>query len=457
MSQKILGFKDVVIMSVAANLGIRWIAIAAGMGPVSLVFWLLGALLFFIPFALIVSEFSTKYPDEGGIYVWVRHLLGGRASFVTAWCYWVTNFFFYPAILTFAATSFAYAFNKPNLASSEVFVTMVVIIAFWLMTFLTLFGLRVSKFITEFGGVAGTFFIFMVLIVLGFLALLMTHHSATHFTLSGFLPNGSLVNNLSSLSLLMFAMAGIEIIPTLANSIERPSVILPRALMVAAFIIFVCYALGTLAMNFIATPTEIANTTGLVSTFALIAAKFHAPWLLQFIALLIIFAEFSALAVWVLVPVVMLFRATERGILPDFLHRQNSRGAPANAIIFQAVLVTIIILITTLLPSVNLMYQVLVLMTTVVYFIPYLIVICAYVKFKLNGGRGDYVVPGGKVGAMVASVFVFVSLVLAIGMSFVPTSNLIGLKELLIYEGELVGGPVLLVIAALVLYARRRR
>ena len=442
-------------MTVAANLGPRWIAIAAALGAVSLVFWFLGAIFFLLPFALIVIELATKYPEEGGMYVWVKKQLGNGPSFVVAWCYWVNNFFFYPAILTFFATSLTYAFGRPDLAKNEIFITCTVIIAFWAIIGLTLSGIKASRIAGSFGGITASL-VFIILIGLGLTALLVFHKSATPMHPSSFLPSGSIVNNLSSLSLLMFAMAGVEIIPTLANSIRTPERVLPKALTYFAFFIFLAYALASLAMGVILNPSEIKETTGLISAFELIGTKFHIPFLAPFIASLITVSELAALMLWLLAPAVMFFKATQKGILPNFLHKENKHGVPANALLVQGVVVTIIILCTSLLPSVNLMYQVLILMTTIVYFIPYFFVLIAYVKFKHGGGRGAYTVPGGKAGAWILSCLVFLSLIFAILVSFVPTSNLGSMKEIVIYEAELIGGLVATLGIALVLYLRRK-
>ncbi len=453
--QKILKAKDVFIMSIAANLGPRWIAVAAALGPVSLLFWFLGAAFFLLPFSLIVIEFATRYPQEGGICVWVDKTLGPKASFIVSWCYWVNNFFFYPAILTFFSTSFVYAFGRPDLAQNTPFITCTVIVVFWVILFLTLQGIRMSKVAGLFGGI-GSFLVFGILIILGISSLLVFHKSHTSFTLSSFLPSGSLSGNLSSLSLLMFALAGVEIIPTLSNSIERPEKALPKALTVFAFVLFFIYALATLSMQVILSPDEIKDTTGLMEAFHLVGEKFGLVYLARFIAFFISVSELMALMLWILVPAVMFFKDTRKEILPLFFHRENKHGIPANALLLEGVLVSFIILATSFLPSVNLMYQTLMLMTTIIYFIPYLLVIVAYVCFKRKGGQGSYVVPGGKKGAFFLSALVFCSLIFAILVSFIPTSNLKGFKEIFIYESELLIGTLATLVIGLLLYRRKQ-
>lgn len=447
-SQKILDIKDILIMTVVANLGIRWIPVAAGMGPISLMFWFIGALFFFLPLALIVSELSRLYPKEGGMFAWVQQSLGNYAAFIVAWLYWINSIFYYPAALTFLAANFAYAINKPNLANNQEFVSIVVLVSFWSIIALSTHGIKINKWINRFGGALGIGLPISILIILGFSGFIIFHHSATSFASKNFLPHYSLINNLSSLSILMFAMAGVEIIPTLANSIRDPSKTLPRGLLLATLVIFLLYALGTLAMNFIADPQELTKTTGMMKTFHIINLKFHIDWLTPWIAGLLVVAEFAGLGIWIIAPTVMFFNCTPTGILPQKLHVLNQYGAPRNALIFQGALVTAILLLTNFLPSVNTMYEALVLMATILYFIPYLILVIAYLKIRKTSSRVFLNAPL----YWLAGIAVFLSVTLGIVLSFVPSSDLTTLHAKVTYETELILGPVIFITAGMLLY-----
>src|SRR5467141_5475458 len=70
--RKEMGFWDVVLFNVATVLGPRWIAAAAHNGTSSISLWVIAAILFFLPTALIIIELSTRYPAEGGLYVWSK-------------------------------------------------------------------------------------------------------------------------------------------------------------------------------------------------------------------------------------------------------------------------------------------------------------------------------------------------------------------------------------------------
>jgi amino acid transporter len=48
-------------------------------------------LLFFVPLGVTVADLGSRYPDEGGIYVWSREAWGDFHGFLTAWAYWTAN------------------------------------------------------------------------------------------------------------------------------------------------------------------------------------------------------------------------------------------------------------------------------------------------------------------------------------------------------------------------------
>src|SRR5712692_7219457 len=95
--RRAMGFWDVLLFNIAAVLGPRWIAAAAHNGTSSISLWVLAAVLFFLPTALIVIELSTRYPSEGGLYVWSKEAFG---DFVAGWAYWIYTFFYFPGLLT---------------------------------------------------------------------------------------------------------------------------------------------------------------------------------------------------------------------------------------------------------------------------------------------------------------------------------------------------------------------
>src|SRR5215468_10992491 len=103
-----MGFWDVLLFNIAAVLGPRWIAAAAHNGPSSLSLWALAAVFFFFPTTLVIAELSTRYPAEGGLYVWTREAFGDFHGFVAGWPYWHFPFLYFPGLLQVSTAKSAY-------------------------------------------------------------------------------------------------------------------------------------------------------------------------------------------------------------------------------------------------------------------------------------------------------------------------------------------------------------
>src|SRR5438067_2655238 len=103
--RRALTFRDLVLFYVVATWSMRWIATAAAAGPSSLVAWVIAAAFLFVPLVFTVLELSSRYPDEGGMYVWSKRAFGPFAGFLTGWMYWVTNLPYFPGLLYFIAAN----------------------------------------------------------------------------------------------------------------------------------------------------------------------------------------------------------------------------------------------------------------------------------------------------------------------------------------------------------------
>ncbi len=443
-NKKVLNLFDVSMMTVAGVFGMRWIPVAAGLGPSSLLFWLVGAICFFIPLSIIVIQFSKIHSKDGGIYLWSANALGEKHGFIVAWCYWVTNLFSYPAILIFLSTSFAYFLGKPEYANSHLYTTITVICFFWLIVLINLYGLKIFKYFSAFGSVFGVLLPAISLLVLATIAYLK-FGSATSFSPENFIPNGSIYSNLSSLTILMFAMAGVEVIPTLAESIKDSGRTLYISVIFSAILIFALYSLSSIAMNIVASPDVVQKSSGLVETFRIIGTKLSIPSYTRICSLLFVIGEIVALSVWLIAPAVMFFKCTPKGVLPKALHKVNSRGTPVNALIFQGILISIIIIATNFLDKVNSMYEVLVLASSITFFVPYIYLAIAYIKslelIKVN-----------KILGILCGGIVIISILLGIGFSFIPSPDLKSTHERIIFFTELGVGSFVSIYIGFIIY-----
>ncbi|MGV3278367.1 APC family permease [Rickettsiales bacterium LUAb2] len=449
---KKIGILEVIVIILTACLGIRWIPVAGSIGPSSIFFWILGALLFLIPLCLIVMELSQNYTEDGGVYLWVKESLGPKFGFFTAWFYWANNFFFYPGLLVFIVANFAYFLHNPALNNNHLFVTALVIIILWIAIIINILGIkfmaRIASFACALNLALGGF-----LIISGLIYWFYNKTSATSFHFLAFFPNGSILNNLSNLTLLMFALSGVELIPTMADSVNNPKKTLTRGVIISSITVMFIYILGTITINIVLSPAELNNTTGLTEALGVVSQKIHLTWLTFVLITALLLVEFGALIVWLIAPTIMLFECVEKGILPEFMQKTNKYNVPANALILIGVLVSLITIITQYLPTINSIFTALVLMGTIVYFFPYLFLCIGYIKLKLKNRLSTNII-SKKLGVSLASIL-FISVSLGILLSFMPGSDITTTKDLIDYELMLILGPFIFMFSGYLLYIRK--
>ena len=141
-----LGFRDVILFYIVSGLSLRWIATAAATGQSAITVWVLGFCGFFLPLAGCVLELSSRYPQEGGLYIWTREAYGEFAGFMAAWTYWMSNLPYFPAVLYFAASSLLFTTPRAaHLADANVYFLLFTIGMLTLITVLNVLGLGVGQ------------------------------------------------------------------------------------------------------------------------------------------------------------------------------------------------------------------------------------------------------------------------------------------------------------------------
>lgn len=441
---KKLELKDIVFINLVSIIGLRWLPVAAGYGAASITLWILATLLFFIPLSLVSAELATTWPEQGGLYVWVKIAFGEKAGFLTSWFYWITNFFFYPSLLAFIAVTILYVFS-PSLAASKAAVCSIVLVVFWLVTLLNCKNTRMVSWIANIGGMLGVIIPGAIIIILGFGAVLIWHHPIpTDYSLANLVPNFGRGSNIAFLSALMFSMAGIELTAILAGETKNPQKIMSRATLLSALLIVSIYILGTVAITFMVAPQQITAVSGIMEALKLIITKLGlSPRILATVAIMIVLGSIGGLTSWFVVPLKMFFESAKEGALPKYFTKINKHGMPANAMVAQAVIVSIIIISTTLLPSVNAVYEMLLLMTTITYFVPYLFMFTAFIQLRKKFPKvvRPYRIPGGNWLGYLCAIVGLITVIVAIILPFImPPNDLVTAKDILIYRVELITG-----------------
>ena len=103
--RRAIGFRDLLLFYIVTTFSLRWIATAAASGPSAIVIWLIAAAGLFVPLVFATLELSSRYPEEGGVYLWSKRAFGPFSAFMTGWSYWTSNLPYFPSLLYFAAAN----------------------------------------------------------------------------------------------------------------------------------------------------------------------------------------------------------------------------------------------------------------------------------------------------------------------------------------------------------------
>jgi glutamate:GABA antiporter len=294
--KRALGIRDVFLFYIVSSLSLRWIATAAAAGQSAITVWVLGFCGFFLPLAGCVLELSSRYPQEGGLYIWTREAYGDFAGFMAAWTYWMSNLPYFGAVLYFAASSLLFATPRgAHLADTNSYFLIFTASALTIITVLNVVGLGVGKWLNNLGAV-GMALPVLTLIALGVVSF-SRFGSATHFSWSGFIPRVQ-VRDLIFWSTIFFAFSGCECASFMGDEIKNARRVLPRALVVAGAIITIGYIAGTFAMLVALPSSSISGLGGFMTAIDFLCRRLGLGALVAPIAILVGVSNVGAAAAY---------------------------------------------------------------------------------------------------------------------------------------------------------------
>jgi len=422
----------VVALNLSALLGVRWLAAAAHAGPGSLLLWLIAALAFLLPCALVISSLSKRFPQEGGLYIWTKQAFGDWHGFLCAWIYFVGNICYFPTLLLSGVAMASFMLGPTGVRYSEDarYAIPATLAALWLTFILNLVGLRIGKWAGVLGAVSG--YLLAALLVLFGLIIAFNGGVATRFHL---LPELSF-NSLNFWSQIAFAMVGLEVASILGGEIHDPGNVIPRAAWISGIACAAFYMAGTAAMLALMAPEQISTLTGLAQAGQVAGTRFGASWLSPCFALFITVSTVGQLTAFVAGNTRLPFALGIDHYFPPAFAKLHPRwNTPYVSILTQGVLSSALLLLFQLGETLRAAYQILVDLTVIATFIPFVYIFASGFKF---GQRW-----AGALGGMIT--------VLAIVLSAVPPP---GIASVGIFELKVVGGAILLVLAARPIFVR---
>lgn len=440
---KKLSFFSLSILIIAAIDSIRNLPSAALFGNMIPFFFLVSAIIFLIPAALVSAELSSLFPDKGGVYHWLFKAFGKRVAMTGIWLQWVNTMVWYPSFLSFIAGTFAYLID-PNLISNKTYLASFVIILFWTLTFVNLKGIYVSARINNVCAIIGTIIPLIALIALGIAWIIKGSPLQISITADTLIPSITDEGNWVSLVAIMASFLGIELAGVHVNDIKNPKANFPKAIFIAALFMFISMVGGSLAIAFVLPADTISLIAGVPEVLKTLLAMLGLPGWFPIITGAIVVGAVGNMINWLISPAKGLLHAAQFGFLPPFFTKTNKAGVAYNILFVQALLVSIFCLLFQLFDTINQFYWFLTALSTELYMIMYLFMFAAGIKLHYHYPERieSFKTPGHSLGVWISCILGCLGCSITIIVSFFPPSA-IQIANVSHYFGEIAVGNVL--------------
>jgi amino acid transporter len=453
--RRVLTFRDLFLYYSVTGFSLRWIATGAAAGPSALVIWVVAALGFFVPLVFTVLELSSRYPEEGGVYVWSKRAFGPFAAFITGWTYWGSNLPYFPGLLYFAAANVLFVGGPAwqSLANNSAYFIAVASVGLVIAVSMNVVGLNVGKWLNNVGALA-SYGPAGLLVVLGIMSW-SRYGSATPIDAHTLTPSTSL-KDVIFWSTIAFAYGGVESGSTMGDEIQDARRTVPRAILAAGAVITVLYLVGTLAVLLAIPHEQVSGLQGIMQAIEAATRRVGLSSVVPIAAALVTINALGGVGGWFAATARLPFVAGIDRFLPPAFGRLHPRWrTPYVALLVQAAIAGLFVFLGQAGTSVRGAYDALVSMGIIAYFIPFLFMFAAMIVLQREPAGPEVMrVPGGRPMAILLASVGFVVTAISIVLAAVPPDEE---PNKMLAVVKVVGSSLVLVVIGVGVYLAGRR
>jgi len=407
---------------------IRNLPMMAETGMQMIFFAVFAAFFFFLPDALVSAELASGWPEEGGLYLWVREAFGEKWGFIAIWIQWNYMILSVIAMFYFVGGALAYVF-APHLANDRLFLIIVTLGVVWFFTYLSWHGQTVSSLISAVGFLGGVVLPGIVVIIFGFIYILQGNPIQLNwsFTLKNYFPD---IRHLSTLVLLvgfMRAFTGIEAAANHTKDVIHPQRNFPIAIFFVVIIGIFINVLGSLSIAIVIPKANISFVAGIMEAFDVFFTRFHIHWLIPIMGLLVAGGAAGGASTWMMGPIKGLFAVLKRGKLPSKLTTTNRFGVPSYLLIIQAIVISIASILLLLMPNINIAFWVSVALSMMIYVSMYSLMLLSGIRLRYKKANivRKYTIPGShNIGMWLIAGIGLITAIFMFFIAIIPPAEL---------------------------------
>ena len=249
---------DMVFFTVCAFVGLDTLGTVASNGAQGFTWLIVLALLFVVPYALLMAEVGSAFTQEGGPYEWVKLAFGRFTGGIGAILYWVTNPLWVGGSLAFIATD-SWRANVFSIGHGTLGDYVFKVFFIWLSIGVAIVSLKHGKWIPNVGA-------FLRVLVLGFFSLTVAIYGFKHgvhgFGAGELTPTRAVF--LGLVPVLLFNYVGFELQNGAAEEMENPQRDVPLSVFRSGILGVVLYAVPIFGIVLVLPPKAITGIGGFI-------------------------------------------------------------------------------------------------------------------------------------------------------------------------------------------------
>jgi glutamate:GABA antiporter len=243
---------DILFFLICTLVGVDTLGAVASNGPQAFTWLIFLAILFFVPYALLIAELGSAFPEEGGPYIWTRLAFGRGVAAVNSLIYWVSNPIWVGGTLGITALATVQEFFNNGkalpgpqiLGGASVLDVVFVLIFIWFAVIAAIVSFRVGKWVPTVGA-------FVRIVVLGFFAISVVIYAIVNgihdtFGAGKFAPSYAIF--IAAVPVLFFNYVGFELPSAAGEEMKDPQRDVPFAVARSALGTVLLYGLPILAI-----------------------------------------------------------------------------------------------------------------------------------------------------------------------------------------------------------------
>jgi amino acid transporter len=400
--KKVLRSLDMTLFTVCAILVMDTLAPSAAIGTSSISWWLITLVLFFIPYGLITAELGTTYPEQGGLYIWIKRAFGEKWAARTTWLYWINVALWMPSVYILFAGMFAQLFFPEMSLWWQIAIGIVMT---WVTVWIGSMTLETSKWIPNIGAIIKA----LIMVVIGVGAFIYAgHHGvANDLSLPNLLPSWDA--GLAFLPVIVYNFMGFELMSGASGEMKNPGKDIPRAIIIAGALIAVFYILGTLGILMALPMDQIGLVSGIIDTLkVLLGTTGIGNVMVIILGVAALYSFLANMVTWTMGANRTAAEAAKENELPAIFGREHPvHQTPVGAFIITGIVSTVVMIVYGFMAgSAEDLFWTLFAFSSMIFLLPYLMLFPAFLKLRKIDANVErpYRVPGGKVFAWILAI-----------------------------------------------------